>query len=307
MRLACLLFLYLLLSTTPSFAEKPYFNHKEIGNCIIHLANKMKLSPEESLSKIRKRRKNLEVFIPNIVEKASNLGFWYKKTIAIAVFRHGMLHSLPFIPEEKIKIALLKNEPPLTDLLDVIYFLSKGQNISQSSNPLCDFASLVCRASFSQYKISKNENHLMKSQQASRSVSNPLTQFLLTKEPHSLTHKELLIKATEIYDGNVFLALGVIGSLFSREAENSKDRVKHAFLNNRLKPLLGTSSSDPVGQNYHYWGYLNNALLGHHLQSNIASSVWEYNDIEDRVSDKLGIDTGTYVLDNLNSNTASCE
>jgi hypothetical protein len=139
---------------------------------------------------------------------------------------------------------------------------------------------------------------------------DPLVKNLLeTQERNSVTPWELVKRATAIYHGDVVSALGAIGHALDVERINVKHREKRLYLGSRISPLF-SDTQNPLGDNYHFWMYLNAALQGKGGPARWMSLSYQtfVGDPGEKRADSLGISTGEYIRKALltQSKTDSC-
>lgn len=137
-------------------------------------------------------------------------------------------------------------------------------------------------------------------------LSPPLIDWLLHQEQHSVTVNALIQKATDLYHGDVFAALGVIGGVFFYEMKYIEDprsprREQLPLLASKMVPIF-TESRDPIGDNFHFWGYLLLSLAGDHQFAKGVSIFYELfyqQDWSDFRMDMVAIDIGTQLRSNF--------
>lgn len=127
--------------------------------------------------------------------------------------------------------------------------------------------------------------------------------LLQTKVKQSIDPWDLVKKATDLYNGDVLMALGVIGYTFDIERVSIRDhqgnRSKRLYLGSRVKPLF--SDGDVLGQNYHFWMYLNAALQGKYNSAKIMSLTYQnlVGNSKEQQADSLGLSAGDYIRNAL--------
>lgn len=139
---------------------------------------------------------------------------------------------------------------------------------------------------------------------------DPLVKNLLeTHEKNSITPWELVKRATKIYHGDVLSALGAIGYALDVERINVTHRDKRLYLGSRVAPLFN-DTKNPLGDNYHFWMYLNAALQGKAGPARWMSLSYQtfVGDPREKRADSLGISTGEYIRKGLlaDSKADSC-
>lgn len=107
--------------------------------------------------------------------------------------------------------------------------------------------------------------------------ANSLIEWLLTMKRGSVTHYQLYAKAKEIY-GDPLAALGVISHMFDQERMlyGYHGRKQYAVLGNKMKSFLPRDQIDSVGYNYHFWAYLNLALLGDEKAASVFNQAFQW-------------------------------
>ena len=135
-------------------------------------------------------------------------------------------------------------------------------------------------------------------------AENLVSHLIEVNEKDSITHFELIKKAVEIYDGDVFTALAVIGYIFDIERNRVSHRSKKLYLGSRIQPLLVNDRTDVLGDNYHFWMYLNAALQGKGKVARRMSLTYEGStgDLRDMKADSAGIEVGTTVRKYITQN-----
>ena len=134
-------------------------------------------------------------------------------------------------------------------------------------------------------------------------VSDPLVEWLAFQPNRSVSHIELFKKAVEIYK-DPLVALGVIGLVFDQERKIVSNRKTDAILGAKMRPLIVNDLIDPIGYNYHFWAYLNIAILN---QGEIFfESAFTYlfqkvkqNDEGDYQANMAGLSVGEAIIDKL--------
>ncbi|HMN67078.1 MAG TPA: hypothetical protein PKC28_00935 [Bdellovibrionales bacterium] len=137
-------------------------------------------------------------------------------------------------------------------------------------------------------------------------IGDPLTAAMLGHSRKSLSHWNTIQLSLASYKSDLLLALGVIGVLMEMDAD-AWPRKERSVLNSKVKDLFADDDIDPAGYNYHFYGHLNMTLQGFGAMLRTTSAFEEADDPGDHAADLLGVDTGEYVLKNLNGPTPKCE
>ena len=142
--------------------------------------------------------------------------------------------------------------------------------------------------------------------------ASPLIAWLLQQPKSSVLPTTLVNIALDIYDDDIVLALGIIGTVFDQERMYSHPRNKLAVLGSKMKPLF-IGDRNPMGSNYHFWSYLNMALKGDFIQPKAFSYAYEkvyQGDDFEFAADGLGLKTGTAlrkILTNKEVKSLTCK
>ena len=131
-------------------------------------------------------------------------------------------------------------------------------------------------------------------------ITDPLVTWLATQKKNSVTHLKLFEAAKAIY-GDPLTALGVIGFIFDAERMSITSRQYQAVLGSRLTSLFALQNIDTIGTNYHFWAYLNIAILaGGDIEfEHKFSYFWEcfkQNDIPEYSTDYQALELGKSIL-----------
>lgn len=132
--------------------------------------------------------------------------------------------------------------------------------------------------------------------------------MLQNPNKQSLEPWELIKRTTDLYDGDVLTALAVIGYTFDMErvsivdmriSAEQRTRSKRLYLGSRMKPLF--SDGDALGQNYHFWMYVNAAIQGKYWSAKIMSVTYQNlaGNAKEQQADNLGLNTGAYIRNAL--------
>lgn len=135
-------------------------------------------------------------------------------------------------------------------------------------------------------------------------TANPLISWLLQQPKNSVYPGKLISTALDIYDGDIVLSLGVIGTIFDQERMVSHPRNRLAVLGSRMKPIF-SGDRNPMGSNYHFWSYLNMALKDDVIRPKAFSFAYEMiyqGDTFEFAADGLGLKTGATLRKILTNN-----
>ncbi len=124
--------------------------------------------------------------------------------------------------------------------------------------------------------------------------SSPLFVWLVEQKNFSVSPEKLFEKALEIY-GDPMVALGVISWIVSGDAL-AVDRGTSSVVTYKLERLV--EGNDVPGLHYHFWGYLNQGLIGNKLRVGALAYIYEklyQKDIQDWEIDKLSLKTSSRI------------
>lgn len=125
-------------------------------------------------------------------------------------------------------------------------------------------------------------------------LAGPLIDWLLDQKPRTVSQLALFRKATEFY-GDPLIGLAVIGEIFDKEQQACPSRTESCPLGNRMVSPLKNDIKDLVGYNYHFWAYLNIALVDDAVSATPFVYFGEYviaNDLADYSADKTALEVG---------------
>ena len=158
--------------------------------------------------------------------------------------------------------------------------------------------------------------------------ADSFVEFLVSKNKEEVGLIELIENLLHFYNNDVLTTLGIIGYSFERERKSVCAFYRKAlcFLNSRMTPLIlpgehiqSTSEfdnrneqfDDPIGYNYHFWGYFNSGLqnlpgldVGAYAYE-IADRPWAP-DYGDYIADIVGYRMGQYIHQNFSNQSISC-
>ncbi len=138
--------------------------------------------------------------------------------------------------------------------------------------------------------------------------ANPLINWLLSQPKGSVKLTSLLKRGLELYEDNLVVTIGIIGTLFDEERMMSHPRNKLAVLNSKMYPLW-KNDVDPYGSNYHFWAYLSMALKGDRVAPGLFSFAYErvyQSDAGDYAADQLGLEMGYMLRTLIFSKKSNC-
>ena len=138
-------------------------------------------------------------------------------------------------------------------------------------------------------------------------MAGPLIIWLLSKSKSSVSHWELISYATQVFDGDLLTALGVIGEMFWQETLHVSDRNKQAVLASKLRPIIYPASVNPVGDNYHFWQILTAAYVRGGTLLGRIYSPFDSRDPGHMLSNKLGLDVADEILKKIEQPNVICE
>ena len=101
--------------------------------------------------------------------------------------------------------------------------------------------------------------------------SSPLFMWLLDQKDFSVTPEKLFDKALEIY-GDPIVALGVIPWIFSGDAL-TVNRSTSSVVSYKIEKLV--DSEDVPGDQYHFWGYLTQGIIGNRARVESLAYIYE--------------------------------
>jgi hypothetical protein len=140
-----------------------------------------------------------------------------------------------------------------------------------------------------------------------QSVADMLVDELLRNQNKmSIQHWDLLKKTTALYGNDVFTALGIIGTTFDLErvADGSKPKLEHRnkqlYLGSRMIPIF-QDSENPMGDNYHFWLYMNASIQGKGSPAKIMAFTYQTlkRDFDELRADRVGLEAGKVIRDHL--------
>lgn len=140
----------------------------------------------------------------------------------------------------------------------------------------------------------KKWNEFITESQKYNHFSTPLFLWLLEQEKFSVTPEELFSKALEIYKDPI-VALGVIPWVFSGDAL-TVNRGTSSVVSYKMKRVV--EGGDIAGYQYHFWGYLTQAIIGNRLRVGTLAYVYEkliQKDIPDWKVDDLSLRLGKQI------------
>lgn len=125
-------------------------------------------------------------------------------------------------------------------------------------------------------------------------LAGALIDWLLEQKPNSVSHIALFRKANDLYQ-DPFVSLAVIGELFDQERMVCPSRKTSCPLGNRMKSLFKNDQVDRVGYNYHFWAFLNIALVDDVVSATLFTYGFEsvyQKDSGDYSADQVGLEVG---------------
>ena len=231
---------------------------EDFGNCIASQVNKnggrtyletrQKLASENRKTLLQNSPKTLKP-----LEKMNLIG----NTISV----EAALASLPLIDFSK-----LSNEGKTKLSKANMLFMKYCKNTVCKDNNLVskkDWPDIVKKSD----EALKNYNLNLSADQYSLRLNqvlysaNPIVDWLLQQQEGSVNHWQLLKFATDIFDGDILTALGVVGELFKQETSYCKDRNKEAVLASKMKKIVPEDEKYPFGINYHFWQLISASLI----------------------------------------------
>lgn len=102
--------------------------------------------------------------------------------------------------------------------------------------------------------------------------SSPLFMWLLEQKDFSVSPEKLFEKAVEIY-GDPIVALGVIPWIFSGDAL-TVDRGTSSVVSYKMEKMI--NDGDIPGDQYHFWGYLTQGIIGNRIRVGALAYIYEY-------------------------------
>lgn len=135
----------------------------------------------------------------------------------------------------------------------------------------------------------KQYNKFVIESQRYNEFSSPLFMWLLEQKDFSVSPEKLFDKAVEIY-GDPMVALGVIPWVFSGDAL-TVDRGTSSVVSYKMEKMV--NSEDVPGDQYHFWGYLTQGIIGNRLRVEALAYIYEYlyqKDYGDWTIDALSLD-----------------
>lgn len=135
---------------------------------------------------------------------------------------------------------------------------------------------------------------------AALAISDPVIRWLLEQNYHSVQYPQLIEQALKIYNQDAFTALGVIGYLFDSEQGILGKTRGGSILASKMVPLTN-APQDKVGDNYHFWAYLNLGIKGQSIGPRVYSFIFEklfQFDFEEATVDQLALTIGSQIRSN---------
>lgn len=146
---------------------------------------------------------------------------------------------------------------------------------------------------------SKYEEFVYETQRYNHFVS-PLFVWLLEQKDFSITPEKLFEKAVEIY-GDPMVALGVIPWIFSGDAL-TVSRETSSVVSYKMERLV--EGGDIAGYQYHFWGYITQAIIGNRIRVETLAYIYEklyQKDIPDWKVDLMALKLGEQVRTYFNN------
>ena len=118
----------------------------------------------------------------------------------------------------------------------------------------------------------KKYDEFVRESQMYNQFSSPLFIWLLEQDDFSVSPEELFAKSLEIY-GDPIVALGVIPWVFSGDAL-TVDRGTSSVVSYKIERIV--EGDDVPGLQYHFWGYLNQGLVGGRYRVRSLAFLYEF-------------------------------
>jgi hypothetical protein len=305
----CLQFILAIFLTTFSlmaFASdyQSYFDSNNFGDCIV-----TKISKVGGVAYFNKRKKIANDFAESMLNGSvtlknmmANLNF-IERRISMA----QVTASLPIIDfSSSIALNLQKGFPLEQPLFEAYKESQAGAPIERADllQKVVQYQNSVAQFDATKYLVS--DDIYINTQQKTASMANPLVLWLLGQPKHSVSHWALLNFATNVYGGDILTALGVIGEMFYQETLNVSDRNRQAVLASKMIPLLQPATSNPVGDNYHFWQIITASYFRGGTVLGRIYSPFDSTNPGHRLSNKLGLDIASRTFSRVKEAGVSC-
>lgn len=144
----------------------------------------------------------------------------------------------------------------------------------------------------------KKYNEFVLESQRYNHFSSPLFMWLLEQKDFSVTPEMLFDKAVDIY-GDPIVALGVIPWIFSGDAL-TVNRGNSSVVSYKMERIV--EGDDIPGYQYHFWGYITQAIIGNRIRVGTLAYLYEklyQKDIPDWKTDLMALKLGKKIRANL--------
>lgn len=151
----------------------------------------------------------------------------------------------------------------------------------------------------------KRFNQFMTESQKYNHFSTPLFLWMLKQKDFSISPEMIFEKALEIY-GDPIVAIGVIPWVFSGDAL-TVHRGTSSVVSYKMEKMV--EGNDIPGLQYHFWGYLTQAIIGNKNRVGALAYIYEklyQKDLQDWTADSLSLKTGQKIRNYIKSIQA-CE
>jgi hypothetical protein len=283
--------------STTSLAQISYVDPKEIGHYIAE-----QIAKKGGKTYLNQRIELAQKFRKKMIEESLMFkGLAQMKWVDKKIFIESTLASTPLVDTQR---ALITNSTSAARLLFSIYSAEGNSSALVDKISLPEELDKLIEATLHLTAPAIEDPYFRKLEQTLK-IADPIVKWLLTKPKFSVSHIELLRHSTELLDGDVLTAVGVLGELFYQETLNVKNRKTQAILASKLKPLINGNLEFNVGHNYHFWRTVSASLF---KRSTFLGRAYGYIDNPEptyRSANKVGFDVADYVLFEIKSSLSS--